>query len=142
MQRLSMYQSILKTAKIFLSITPMLLGVILLTGLFNTLVSEEMLHSVFNGNPIHDTLFGVFIGGISVGQPVVSYIIGGELLQSGVSMYAITAFIISWVTLGVVQLPLELQFFGGRFMLQRNLLSFIFAVLVSVMSVQALRFFI
>ncbi len=68
-----MYRSILKTAKIFLSIMPMLLGVILLTGLFDALVSEEMLHSVFNGNPIHDTLLGVLVGGISVGQPVVSY---------------------------------------------------------------------
>lgn len=142
MQKPSMYQSILKTARIFLSMMPMLLGVILLTGLFDTLVSQEMLHSVFSGNPIRDTLLGVFVGGVSVGQPVVSYIIGGELLQSGVSMYAITAFIISWVTLGIVQLPLELQFFGGRFTLQRNLLSFIFAIFVSVASVQALRFFI
>ncbi|MEA3418565.1 MAG: permease [Campylobacterota bacterium] len=141
MKKPSVYQSILKSAKIFLSIMPMLLGVILLTGLFDTLVSEEMLHSVFNGNPIHDTLLGLLVGGVSVGQPVISYIIGGELLQSGVSLYAVTAFIISWVTLGVVQLPLELQFFGGRFTLQRNLLSFIFAVFVSVMSVQALRLF-
>ena len=142
MHKPSMYQSILKTTKTFMLVMPMLLGVILLTGLFEVMVSEEMLHSIFNGNPIHDTLLGVFAGGISVGQPVTSYIIGGELLQGGVSMYAVTAFIISWVTLGVVQLPLEVQFFGGRFTLQRNLLSFVFAIAVSVMSVQALRFFI
>ncbi|MGB6020522.1 MAG: permease, partial [Sulfurimonadaceae bacterium] len=85
----------------------------------------------FSGSPLHDTLVGTFGGGVSVGQPFLSYIIGGELLKEGISLYAVTAFILSFVTLGLVQLPLEYSLFGMRFTLIRNLLSLIFALLIS-----------
>ena len=127
----SLIHSILKSANSFAMITPMLLGVILCIGLFETLVTEEMLRSLFGGNPVYDTLVGTLIGGVSVGQPVASYIIGGELLESGVSLYAVSAFIVSWVTIGVIQLPLERELFGTRFTLQRNLLSVLFALIVA-----------
>jgi len=98
------------------------LAVILLVGLVDVFISQEMLASVFNGNMFFDALMGTLAGGISVGQPVVSYIIGGELLEGGVSLYAIVALIVSWVTLGIVQLPLEQALFGRRFTIQRNIL--------------------
>ena len=131
--------TIMKSFKIFLNIVPMLLAVILSVGLFDTLVSPEMLASVFQGNMFYDTLIGTLVGGASVGQPVASYIIGGELLESGVSLYAIVALIVSWVTLGIVQLPLEQALFGRRFTLQRNLLGFIFAILVAITSVTVIK---
>ncbi len=109
----------------------MLIAIIGLVGLFETIITPEMLHSIFSGSTVKDTLIGTFAGGISVGQPFLSYIIGGELLQDGVSLYAVTAFILSFVTLGVVQLPLEWSLFGARFTIMRNLLSLLFALLVS-----------
>ena len=113
------------------TVIPMLIAVIGLVGLFETIITPEMLHSLFSGSTVKDTLIGTFAGGISVGQPFLSYIIGGELLQDGVSLYAVTAFILSFVTLGVVQLPLEWSLFGARFTIMRNLLSLLFALLVS-----------
>ncbi len=139
MKKHSFLQSIVKSAKGFLYITPMLLSVILLVGLFEAFITRDIMTSIFNGNPFHDTLIGTLVGGVSVGQPIVSYIIGGELRDSGVSMYAVTAFILSWVTLGIVQLPLEYKLFGKRFTVQRNLLSFIFAIIVAVLIVQTLK---
>ena len=112
-------------------ILPMLLAVIGLIGLFETLITPQMLKSLFNGSVLHEMVVGVLAGGISVGQPFLSYAIGGELLQDGVSLYAVTAFILSFVTLGVVQLPLEWSLFGSRFTLVRNLLSLFFAFLIS-----------
>jgi uncharacterized membrane protein YraQ (UPF0718 family) len=117
----------------------MLTGVILLTGLFEVFVTPEMLSSLFSGHPFYDTLIGTVSGGISVGQPFVSYLIGGELLNNGMSYYAVTAFILSWVTLGVVQLPYEYSMFGGRFTLERNLLVFIFVLLITFVTVQTLQ---
>lgn len=134
-------RSIVKSFKSFLNIVPMLLAVILLVGLFDVLVSQEMLASVFQGNMFYDTLIGTLAGGVSVGQPVASYIIGGELLEGGVSLYATVALIISWVTLGVAQLPLEQALFGRRFTIQRNMLSFIFAMLVAIISVEIIKVF-
>jgi len=117
---------------------PMLLAVIALAGLFETLVTPEMIQSVFKGSVLSDTLIGTGVGAISVGQPFLSYAIGGELLDDGVSLYAVTAFILSFVTLGLIQLPLEWSLFGTRFTVLRNVLSFIFALLISIATVSIL----
>jgi uncharacterized membrane protein YraQ (UPF0718 family) len=124
-----------------LSIMPMLLAVIGLVGLFEALVTPQMLHEIFSGNAVLDTLYGTLAGGVSVGQPFLSYIVGGELLQEGVSRYAVTAFILAFVTLGVVQLPLELEIFGLRFTVVRNLFAFAFAILIAIATVLCLQVF-
>ncbi len=128
-------------AKTLYVISPMLLAVIGLVGLFKTFVTPQMLHTLFNGSALHDMLMGVGFGGVSVGQPFLSYIIGGELLDEGASFYGVTAFILAFVTLGVVQLPMEFSIFGLRFTLVRNLLSLIFAFLLSVAITVTLRLF-
>jgi|MudIll2142460700_1097286.scaffolds.fasta_scaffold2547241_1 hypothetical protein len=46
---------------------------------------------------------------------LTSYIIGGELRQRGVSMLAITAFIVARVTVGIIQLLAEALMLGKRF---------------------------
>ena len=117
-----------KSSLSFLAMMPLLLGVIGLVGLFQVLVTPEMLASLFQGNPLLDTLLGTLIGGISAGNPFISYILGGELVEQGISLYAVSAFILSWVTLGLIQLPAEVEIFGGRFTLYRNMLSFVFEI--------------
>jgi uncharacterized membrane protein YraQ (UPF0718 family) len=124
------------------SIAPLLLAVIGLVGLFETLVTPQMLHSLFTGKVLDDMLIGLFAGGVSVGQPFLSYIIGGELLQEGISLYAVSAFILAWVTLGLIQLPLEAELFGARFTLVRNLLALFFVLLVSFAAVATLELFL
>jgi len=124
-------QAIAKSARAFLNMAPMLLGVILCMGLFQTFVTDAMLRALFSGNPLADMLIGTAAGGLSIGQPVASYIIGGELLENGISRYAITAFIVAWVTIGLLQLPFERSVFGGRFTLIRNLLNLLFALVVA-----------
>lgn len=138
MQSLSqrLKETSLNTLKSLGVVMPMLIAIIGLVGLFETIITPQMLHSLFNGYTLRDTLIGTLAGGVSVGQPFLSYIIGGELLQEGVSLYAVTAFILSFVTLGVVQLPLEFSLFGARFTIMRNLLSLLFALLISWATVE------
>ncbi len=131
-------QAFFKSLKGFLFNLPLLVSVVLLTGLFEVFITPQMLTSLFSGNTFLDTLTGTIVGGASVGQPFVSYLIGGELLDDGMSFYAVTAFILSWVTLGIVQLPYEYRLFGARFTLTRNLLAFIFALLIAIATVQSL----
>ena len=117
----------------------MLLGVIMLIGLFQSFVSKKMISSVFTGALFRDTMIGNLIGSISTGNPINSYIIGGELLGHGVSLFAVTAFIVSWVTVGIIQFPAETAILGKKFAFARNLLSFIMAFLVSIGTVVTLR---
>lgn len=117
----------------------MLLSVILLVGLFRSFVSPAMISSVFTGDVLRDTIIGSLIGSIAAGNPLISYIIGGELLKEHVSLYAVVAFIVAWVTIGVVHFPAEAALLGKRFALARNLLCFVLAILVSIATVTTLK---
>ena len=130
--------SFAKVLKSFSTAIPMLFGVILLMGLFQTFVTKEMIASVFTGQMLRDTLIGTAIGSISAGHPLTSYVIGGELLRRGVDLFAVTAFIIAWVTVGVVQYPAEASILGRRFATLRNLISFFLAILIAMATVATL----
>ncbi len=130
-----MGDSFKKAGKAFYNNLPVIIGVIMLIGLFKTFVSKEMISSVFIGNMFSDTLLGSMIGSISAGNPITSYIIGGELLDEGVSLFAVTAFLVSWVTVGLIQLPAEINFLGKRFAVARNAISFILSFFVAIITV-------
>jgi predicted Fe-Mo cluster-binding NifX family protein len=114
---------------------PVLTGVVLLIGLFSSFISKELLSSVFSGNIAIDTLLGASLGSIFAGSPINSYIIGGEFLEYGISLFAVTALIISWVTVGIVQLPAEIAALGIRFALVRNAVSFALSLIIAFFTV-------
>lgn len=130
--------SFYKAVKSFGKSFPMLLGVILVLGLFRTFVTTRMLSAVFTGELLRDTAIGSLMGSISAGNPVTSYIIGGELVKENVSLIAITSFIVAWVTVGIIQLPAEAAILGGRFACSRNVLGFIFSILISIATIKTL----
>ncbi|OQY23769.1 MAG: permease [Desulfobacteraceae bacterium 4572_35.2] len=118
----------------FASMIPMIIGVVALVAILQTLVPPEKLVGFFTGNPFIDTLIGTVCGAIAAGNPIVSYLLGGELLAHGVSLYAVSAFILAWVTLGFIQLPMEVAAFGARFTLVRNLLAIIATLTVAILT--------
>ncbi len=134
----SIARSFYRAFKSLKSALPTLLGVVLLLGLFLTLVSKQFITSVFTGELFCDTIIGSAIGSIAAGNPITSYIIGGELMKEGVSLFAITAFLLTWVTVSIAQFPAEAAFLGRRFALIRNSLGFILAILVSIATVTTL----
>ncbi len=131
-QQPSFLKVLRKSSLSFLAMAPLLLGVIGLVGIFQILVTPEFLASLFRGNILLDTLIGTLSGATSAGNPIVSYLIGGELVEQGISLFAVSAFIISWVTLGFIQLPAEVEVFGGQFTLYRNILAFVFTMFIAV----------
>jgi len=65
---------------------PVLLGVILLVGLFQTFISEAWMSSVFTGQPLSDAFFGAILGRVLAGNPVNSYVIGKGLVDVKVGL--------------------------------------------------------
>lgn len=135
-----MIQAIKSSLRQFVTLLPVLLGVVLLIGLFDTFVSKELLLSIFSGNAVFDSLWGACFGSVFAGNPINSYIIGGELLKYGISLFAVTAFIVSWVTVGLVQLPAEIAAFGKKFALLRNGMCFVMAIPVAILTVLIVNF--
>ncbi len=132
------FECVYHAIKNFKQFVPVLLGILLLLGLFKHYLSKGLISSIFTGNLFKDTFLGSVIGSISAGSPITSYIIGGELQKQGISLFAITAFIVAWVTVGIVQLPAEASFLGKRFAIIRNSISFVFSILVAAVTVLTL----
>ena len=128
-----------KSLKGFLSMLPMLLAILLLLGIFDVYITKDILLSFFISNNFIDTITGTLLGGVLTGNPMISYILGGELTDAGVSLYAVTAFILSWVTIGLVQLPAEVEIFGLRFTFYRTLFTYITTILVSLCTVSTVN---
>lgn len=114
---------------------PIMLAVIFALGLFKTVISFDQFSKVFTGIAWIDTLLGSLMGSIFAGNSINSYIIGEEMMTAGISMFAITAFLVSWVTVGLMQAPVEIENFGKKFTYLRNLISAILAVFVSLITV-------
>lgn len=124
-----------KTWQNFRNSLPVITGVLLLISLLFTLVPPAEFAKLFSGNRLLDPLIGATLGSVSAGNPLTSYIIGGELLRQGISLLAVTAFIVSWVTVGFIQLPAEALILGRRYAIIRNSVAFITSVLVAILTV-------
>ena len=131
--------SLRKTLRIFVNLLPVIMGMLLLSSLVVTAFPEELSSGLFGNGDLLDTLVAASVGGIAAGHPLASYLMGGELLDSGVSLLAVTAFIVSWVTVGVVQLPAEILILGARFAIYRNVICFFSAVAVAFSTVYTLK---
>ena len=113
---------------------PIILGILILIGLFRELINFEIYSKLFS-NSFLDSFIGASLGSILAGNPVSSYILGGELLSQGVSLIAVTAFLVSWVTVGIVQLPAESLMLGKKYAITRNIVAFLSSILVAIITV-------
>ena len=119
----------------FISIIPMLIAVMGLVGLMQIYVTPDILSTFFGHGSLVDTLVGTLAGAVSMGQGMISYVVAEGLMEQGVSLYALSAFILAWVTLGFVQLPAEASVFGVRFTFYRNVLTLLSTIIVAYATV-------
>lgn len=117
---------------------PIIIGVFLLISLISPIM-EDYYSIIFTNNYFLDPLIGAILGSISFGIPITSYIAGGELLKQGVSLLAISAFMLAWTTVGVAMLPLEIKYLGKKFAIIRNGINFILSIIISILTIITLR---
>jgi hypothetical protein len=130
-----------RTWTMFVGNLPNILAVAFLSGLLLHFLPVHRLTGLLGGGVLADGFVGAVMGSVSTGNPLVGYILAGEFLEQGLGPAVITALLVSWVTVGSVQLPAEIQSFGLRFALLRNGLAFASALLIALLVLPVLRFF-
>ena len=133
-------QALAKASRAMYKSLPIVFGVIILVSLVNTLVPKTFFTILFQKNIWLGSFIGSALGSIFTGTPITSYVIGGELLKQGISLVAVTAFLVSWVTVGMVQLPAEIMLLGKKFAILRNVSAFALAIIVALITVLILSF--
>ena len=127
-------QSLIVARQTLWYMTPLLLAIFALIGLFHEFVPPAMIHDWLGAqNHLLSLLYGGLAGAVAIGPPVASFPIAGSLIDTGAWPPAAAAFIVSWVSVGVLSMPVEAHVFGWRFTLWRNALMFLGALLIGLL---------
>ncbi len=138
-ERKKLRQSLKQTTRSFRQLLPVLVGGLLLACLVVQVVPQLIHMGLFGHDTFTDTVMAAAIASVSTGQPVVSYLLAGELQKAGIELVTVTAFLTAWITVGVVSLPAEAVMLGWHFSLWRNLIAFLLSILIAWLTVVTLH---
>lgn len=110
-----------------------ILGVLLLIGLIVTFIPPQSIKQWLGGeNEIVSSVLSALVGSITLIPAFVAFPLAGSLVESGASIVPVAAFITTLTMVGIVTYPLEKDAFGKKFAVTRNVLSFLFAIIISL----------
>lgn len=116
------------------SMLPQILGILFLIGLILTLIPPETIKTYLGGsNPLLATVLSALAGSITLIPAFVAFPLVGSMVDMGASVMPAVAFLTTLTMVGFVTFNLEKKEFGTKFALSRNLLSFGFAIVISLL---------
>jgi len=122
-----------KAWKSFENIMPQFLSIILLIGVMLAVLTPEQI-SMFLGKEsgIMGVIMAAFIGAITLIPGFVAFPLASALLQNGAGITQIAAFVSTLMMGGIVTIPVEIQYFGKKVTIIRNLSAFVFSLVVAM----------
>lgn len=110
-----------------------IIAIIFLIGLVLTFIPPETIKSVLgSANAYISTVISALIGSITLIPAFVAFPLVGSLVDAGASIVPAVAFLTTLTMVGVVTFPLEKKEFGTKFAVTRNVLSFVFAIIIAL----------
>lgn len=110
-----------------------LFSIFIIIGILQNFISKENMSSFlikFSG--LKGILVGFLTGSIMMGPVASGYPIAEYVKNNGGSIGLITAFLTSWVLLGIISISMEFKNLGTKFTILRNICSFIIIILISI----------
>ncbi len=77
-------------------------------------------------------IVGELVGSIMLGPAASGYPMAKYLFDNGATVGLVTSFLLSWVLIGFVSMPLEYRDLGKKFMITRNVVTFIGIIIISL----------
>jgi uncharacterized membrane protein YraQ (UPF0718 family) len=113
---------------------PLLTAVFGLVGLFQVFLSPQQVERALGaGNGWLSLLLGGALGAVAIGPPLAAYPLAGSMLDAGAWPPAVAAFVICWISIGIITLPFEASIFSLRYALLRNGIGFAVALLIGLL---------
>ena len=126
-------QALKKAWKSFENILPQLLAIVMVIGVALSYLTPEQI-SQFMG--AESGFWGVFIasiiGSITLIPGFIAFPLSAALLNNGAGVMQIAAFISTLMMVGIITIPLEIQYFGKKAALLRNGLAYTFSIIVAL----------
>ena len=126
-------QALKKAWKSLENILPQLLAIVMVIGVALSYLTPEQI-SQFMG--AESGFWGVFIasiiGSITLIPGFIAFPLSAALLNNGAGVMQIAAFISTLMMVGIITIPLEIQYFGKKAALLRNGLAYTFSIIVAL----------
>lgn len=117
-----------------IGLAPFMLLIIAAIGLIFAFLPPELIREYLGGNfNIIQVISAGLFGAIMMIPSMIALPLAGSLVEAGASYTTIAAFVTTLTMVGFVTLPVELKELGTKITVLRNVLAFIFAVVISFM---------
>lgn len=125
-------KALLKGWKSIENILPQFLGIILVVGLTLAILKPETISSIIGSNSgIFGVILSAVLGSIAMMPTFVAFSTGNMLLQNGAGIAQVAALISTLTLIGIITIPLETKYIGKRAAIYRNILAFVFSIIVA-----------
>lgn len=126
-------KALIKAIKSFENILPQFLSILIIISLtFSILDPEAITMLIGTSSGVIGILGAAIIGSITLIPGFVAFPLAAALLKNGAGYMQIAAFVSTLMMVGVVTLPMEIKYFGKKVTIRRNLLAFVFSLIVSL----------
>ena len=125
------YKALLKGWKSIENILPQFLGIILVVGITLAALRPEVITNIIGDNSgILGVILSAILGSIAMMPTFVAFSTGDMLLKSGAGISQVATLISTLTLIGIITIPLEAKYIGKRATIYRNILAFIFSIIV------------
>ncbi len=125
-------KALIKAWKSLERILPQLLVVVLFVGLMLSILNEETINKLIGTDSGWlGVILASIVGSVTLIPGFIAFPTAAMLLAGGAGIMQIAAFVSTLMMVGIVTLPVEIQYFGKRLAIYRNALAFCFSFLVA-----------
>lgn len=128
------FDSIKMSSGLMKSMIGEIIGILFLIGLILTFIPPDKIKQYLGGsNILISTFISAILGSITLIPAFVAFPLVGSIVKAGANIVPIVAFLTTLTMVGFVTFPLEKKEFGVKFALTRNILSFVFAIIIALL---------
>ncbi|HOS70064.1 MAG TPA: permease [Bacillota bacterium] len=122
-----------KAWKSFENILPQFLSILIIIGILLTVLSPEQISKLLGKESgWYGVLIAAVIGSVTLVPGFIAFPLAAALLKSGAGYMQIAAFISALMMVGIVTIPVEVEYFGKKAAAVRNTAAFVFSLIVAL----------
>jgi uncharacterized membrane protein YraQ (UPF0718 family) len=122
-----------KSGSALKNLAPGLLGMIAIVGFALAFFPQDTLLRLFKAERVWDHIGVSLLGAVVTIPGPIAFPLAGTLLKMGAPLPLLASFITTLTMVSVVTAPMEISYFGVRFTLLRQSMSFVAAVSIGLL---------
>ena len=125
-------QALLKSWNSFENMLPLFLAIVFIVDIILSFLTPETIALLLGGDSNwYSIVLAAIIGSCTIIPGFVTFPLAHTLLENGAGFFQITVFISTSVMVGVLTMPIEIQYFGKKAAYIRNMSAIFFSFLIA-----------